>query len=208
MQLEFKNIFSQSIVKAYDVELDHDAILKEIKGLKYVSISPTLPIFNSYISKSIKIHEEMKNGPELTRVISNYIKIACEEHFKFNTDFRIVNVWSIRTNPGGHTTIHTHKNYWLSFVYYPHGELKDNFNICFKNSNDTFAYDVKVKEYNAFNQSALTEPVKRGNLLIFSANMQHSIGYSKSKKRRYSIAGNIIPIGIIGNGRDGTLELR
>ena len=61
MQLEFKNIFSQSIVKAYNIELDHAAILKEIKKLKYDPISLS-KINNSYeqkthISKSIKIHE-------------------------------------------------------------------------------------------------------------------------------------------------------
>ena len=211
MQVEFKNIFSQSIVKAYNIELDHAAILKEIKKLKYDPISLS-KINNSYeqkthISKSIKIHEEIKNGSEIIRVVSNYIKIACQKHFKFDTDFRIINVWSICTNPGGYTSIHTHKNYWLSFVYYPHGELKDNFTICFKNNNDNFAYDVKVSEFNAFNQSSMIETVEKGNLLIFSANMQHFIGYNRSNKRRYSIAGNIIPIGIIGSG-DGTLELK
>ena len=53
----------------------------------------------------------------------------------------------------------------------------------------------------------MIETVEKGNLLIFSDNMQHFIGYNRSNKRRYSIAGNIIPIGIIGSG-DGTLELK
>jgi uncharacterized protein (TIGR02466 family) len=197
-------IFSQNVFHTNVKNLNHKKIFKELKKLDYKQVgSQVEPYFDTrqYITTTVDILDRLPSGKELKLEMENQIKLAVESFGYQINDILICNSWATKMKPGNYSDWHSHNNFWLSLVYYPHG----NFTISFhKPKMDYFL--VPIKERNSLNNNLYTFFVKEGDMLIFPAYLEHKIGYNDTKMDRYSMALNILPRGTIGEG-DGILTI-
>lgn len=125
-------------------------------------------------------------------------------------EWHITTSWLNKAKTGGYHTLHWHSNSIISGVYY----LKVNANtgsICFHKDRshnnlwrDTFCFDfAKPTEYNT--DSAITP--KQNDLLLFPSILSHSVMKNQSSEDRYSLAFNVFPRGIIGEGGNSEITL-
>lgn len=193
-KINFQHIFSQVFLHIKDIEINHDNILSDLKKLKW-KISDFSK--KNEITESVQILNLLKNKKIFKNILDKYIKIAIDKYFEYEIKHKIINVWGTKTLPGSESLFHKHIHFWLSFCYYPHGKKEDNFNIVFKNPNE-FLFDIKSKNWNLYNSKTWTVPIEQGDLIIFPSTLLHKIGRNVSNEIRYSIAGNILPNGVIG----------
>jgi len=194
-------IFSQNVFHTNVKNLNHKKIFKELKKLDYKPIpSPAKSYFDTkqYITTTFYILDKLPSGKELKLEMENQTKLAIES-FGYQINSQIINSWAIKVKPGNYSEWHSHNNFWLSLVYYPHG----NFAISFKKPRMDY-FLAPVKQPNSLNSDLYTFFVKEGDMLIFPAYLEHKIGYNDTKIDRYSVAINILPKGTIGEG-DGSL---
>jgi hypothetical protein len=197
-------LFSQNIYLKNKVDLPHKKILNEIKKLPWDKVIPQIkhPSYDTrqYISK----YNLLDIIPS-KNLIKNVMKECVTEainNFGYDSSFKICNSWANKILPQNISEFHNHKNFWLSLVYYPHG----NFTIDFKKHDMEF-FEIKTKKQNSFNNNMCSVDVKQGDIIIFPAYMLHKIGYNNTKENRYSIAVNILPKGVIGQN-DGELNIK
>lgn len=199
-------LFSQNIYLIKKTDLPHDRILKEIKNLKWNKVGPQIPVpdydTKQYISEydvlnnfSFEIRKKIKLKFEI------YLKEAIES-FGFDTDFIIHNSWANKIKPNNYSEFHNHRNFFLSLVYYPHG----NFSIIFKKHEIDF-FEINIKKQNSLVNNTCSISVEEGDIIIFPSYMLHKIGFNNTKTDRYSIAINVLPAGLMGK-EDGKIYFK
>jgi len=196
-------LFSQNIYLIKNTELPHEKILKEIKGLKWSKVFPQILTPNYDTKQYISEYNILDT---LSSEIKKNIKLKFEhclkeaiKSFGFDTDFIIHNSWVNKIKPGNYSEFHNHRNFFLSLVYYPHG----NFSIIFKKHEIDF-FEINIKKQNSLVNNLCSIPVGEGDIVIFPAYMLHKIGFNNTKTNRYSIAVNVLPAGIVGK-EDGKI---
>tara|TARA_R110000782_G_scaffold247260_1_gene334030 strand:- start:355 stop:840 length:486 start_codon:yes stop_codon:yes gene_type:complete len=159
------------------------------------------------MSKNIKLLNTLIKGKQLKKSINDQVAKAIKE-IGYNVKHQLVNSWSTKTPPHIQGQYHLHNNFWLSAVYYPHGNLSDNYGIQFKSNRTDFTnFDIPINNYNILNSTTWEVNVEKGDLLIFPALLTHKIKKNISTQDRYSIAINLLPLGKIGTS-DGYMEYK
>jgi len=185
-----KSMFSTGYILFKDIKLDHKNMLSKIKKQKYNSIEQHSCY--SLISDNRNFLDE-----KTKRVFKEYTDKAIKEGFGFNIDHDIVNSWTTKCEPNTFSHFHIHKNFWITAVYYPHSEY--SYTIEFESKRmDWGNYDIPAKEYNTYNSGWWFQEVDPGDLIVFSASVEHRIPVNKTNKTRYSLAMNVLPKGKIG----------
>jgi uncharacterized protein (TIGR02466 family) len=191
---EIHTIFPDVLCKA-NIKLNNRTLLKAIKELTFIrdnsqpkntgsSTNRYLfqnPIFNDLQKKALAAFGKFHN------------EILCYAH-----DYAVTTSWATETKPGEQSKLHKHINCQYSGVYYvsvPEGA----------NSIDFIKYEqggfmTTPVAYNKFNSYRASFKLKEGDIIFFPSYMFHQINLNNSKKTRYSIAFNLIPTGIIGEG--------
>lgn len=200
-----QSIFTPSFILFKNLNLNHSKILDQIKSLSFNSIIDEDIENFSETSESIKVLEELPEGNTMKKVFKNCLDFGIKSVWKYNIDHQIINSWATKTNPKAQSKYHNHKNFWLSAVYYPCNE--NNFKIKFLSErHDLGNFEIPTYDSNIFNCSSWEYQVEQGDLILFSASLQHKIDKNKTTNVRYSLAMNILPKGKIGH-KDGTLVL-
>ena len=195
-------IFTPSFIIFKNLNLNNEKILKELETLQYTKLIEK----KVDRSNSIKILNDIKNGKKIKEEINICLNHAIKNVWKYNTEHTIVNSWATRTLPGGYSSAHTHKNFWLSAVYYPYSQGK--FKICFESDrHDLSSFDINTTELNFFNTYVWEYSIDTGDLIVFSSNLKHKIAMNNTENIRYSIAINILPKGEIGQN-EGVLYIK
>jgi ectoine hydroxylase-related dioxygenase (phytanoyl-CoA dioxygenase family) len=198
MKIITQPIFTPSFIVFKNLNLNNKEIIKELKKLPYEKIHKS-----TEKSVSIKILNEIKSGKKIQEEINLCLNVAIKDIWKYDIGHTIVNSWSTKTKPGCESTLHSHKNFWISAVYYPYSERK--FKIIFQSDRlDLPSFDINTLEYNCYNSHVWEYTIDTGDVIIFSAALKHKIAMNNTEKTRYSIATNILPKGEIGKD-DGTL---
>jgi len=196
-------IFSNFFCKT-KLDVDHVAILEELKNVKYRSIENKTQTF---MSKSVKILDTLTKGEQLKKNVNNCVTQLITE-LGYNIKHQLINSWSTKTPPNTEGEYHLHNNFWLSAVYYPHGNYLDNYKIQFVSDRLNFShYDIPINSFNSINSSTWDVEVEEGSLITFPALLVHRIKKNKSLQDRYSIAMNFLPLGKIGSF-DGYMEYK
>lgn len=122
----------------------------------------------------------------------------------------ITTSWLNKAPTGGYHPSHWHSNSLVSGVYY----LKTNPTsgaICFHKERshnnmwrDTFCIDFE--KTNEYNTDCAISP-KPNDLLLFPSILNHSVLDNLSQEDRYSLAFNVFPRGIIGEGGNSEISL-
>ena len=194
-------LFPDAYVLYEDIDVDHDKILDDVKKLNFKELKdqPT------YMTKSIKIFKDFKSLKKLKNLLEKITTDCVRNIIGYDVDVSLINMWATKTAPKCGSGMHNHRNFWYTCVYYPHGSIEDNFAIEFSTYKYQNCMSVPVSNNTQFNSSAWTHVVKRGNLLIFPANILHQILMNNSKNFRYSIAATFLPKGEIGE-HDGKIQ--
>jgi uncharacterized protein (TIGR02466 family) len=149
------------------------------------------------------------NKPEfksLKNILLNEFNYFKNEILRFNNNnFDITTSWIAKTEPGEESEYHNHHNCYYSGVFYTKVNDKTG-NIVFENFSDNKRFLIIPKEYNIFNSNNYYIEPKNKMILFFPSEMYHKIYKNTSNITRYSIAFNLVPTGVLGDG-DSTLVL-
>ena len=213
MNYENITLFATSAFYCHDIDLNHDKILNEIKELKYKPIYKHTVLHNgkihtgTYISSNqTSILDDIPSGKLINNELNKHIHVAINECYQYDINFKITTNWATKCEPKGVGEYHVHTSFWLTGCYYPHGTIEDNFYISFRKFLNNM-YEPKRKNWNTLNSNTAGISIKKGTLLIFPADLQHQIGYNDTNQDRYSIAFNILPVGMLGEA-DGEYEFK
>lgn len=180
-----------------NLPLDHDYILEIIKEFDFGNTKHSVNNnqYNSFISKSLSIFDKLD---DLKRPVTESLEYYIRNVLSYpNINFKIFKSWATMTPPGCHSYRHNHTNSWISGVYYPHDVCGG---IVF---HDPFPHHFQVdspKESNIFNSTTWNLSPKKGDLIIFPSYLEHSVKTNTSEFNRYSVAFNVHPIGLYGEG--------
>jgi len=109
----------------------------------------------------------------------------------------ITQSWLNRNNKGQSHHEHSHPNSMVSGVWYPqmHEKLPP---IQFKIGQQR-GVSFSIEKYNHFNNETFILPMKRGELILFPSNLQHSVPVNQSDEERISLSFNTWCKGSLGN---------
>jgi uncharacterized protein (TIGR02466 family) len=191
---EVHAIFPEVLCKAH-IKLDNKSLLKAIKELTFIrdNAQPknTGTSTSRYLFQEPVFHELQK------KALVEFGKFH-REILQYTHDYAVTTSWATETKPGEQSKLHKHINCQYSGVYYvsvPQGSNTISFAQHEKGGIMTIPY-----RYNSFNSKRAIYTLKEGDLIFFPSHMWHQIDLNKSKKTRYSIAFNLIPTGVIGEG--------
>ena len=191
---EVHTLFPEVLCRAH-LKLDNKSLLKAIKEITFIrdDIQPkntgTSP--SRYLFQQPVFHELRKKALEQFGKFNREI-------LQYTHDYAVTTSWATETKPGEQSSLHTHINCQYSGAYYvsvPQGSNTISFVQPDKGGFMTIPY-----RYNSLNSRRATYTLKEGDLIFFPSYMWHQIDLNKSKKTRYSIALNLIPTGVIGEG--------
>lgn len=145
--------------------------------------------------------------------IKEHVDIFTHEYLQISkkVDFEIQNSWGNRHIAGQWNSQHWHSNCVISGVYYmnvddlsgPITFSKPHTHMNLFGPMIRFDLDCEFDDNEYFRDSFTIYP-KTGDILMFPSHMQHYVSPSQSRSTRYTIAFNLFPRGIVG---DGTCEL-
>ena len=187
-------IFPEVVCMAH-IKLNNKALLKSVKELTFIRDNAQPK--NSATSTNRYLFNE-PTYQELRKKALKEFGTFHREILQYNHDYAVTTSWATETRPGEQSKLHKHTNCQYSGVYYvsvPEGANSIDFVQHQQGGFMTIPY-----RYNHHNSSRATFNLKEGSLIFFPSYMFHQINLNTSKKNRYSIAFNLIPTGIIGEG--------
>jgi len=143
--------------------------------------------------------------PEMSRV-RQFIDIKLKE-FLVNimgsdNEMIITQSWLNRNGKAESHHEHKHPNSMISGVWYPqiHEKLPP---IQFRDSKQRDV-SLSIKKFNHFNSTTFMLPMKKGELILFPSNLQHSVPANHSDEERISLSFNTWAKGNLGNEKNLT----
>lgn len=135
--------------------------------------------------------------PEVKEQFENEMRIFLHEKMGYSCDFKITTSWFTKIEPNGTIyTIHNHKNSWFSGCFY----LQDDCQIQFDSDKDLQIYVVPEQEHE-LNSVSCVYNTNAGTLVMFPSQTMHTALPNKDwNKTRFSLAFNVMPIGVVGSG--------
>ncbi len=180
-------------------EKERIKILKFLKKENYEEAGINVDNENLPLSSS---EMYLLNKPELeflkskiTKIVNNFMK----DTMKYNyNDFEITTSWVAKSKPGNKSHWHNHNNCFYSGIYYvdTHKNCGNLRFSSFQNKRN----NIVVSEQNILNSDDFYIEPSDNKIVLFPAEMFHGVDRNKSEKDRYSIAFNVVPIGVIGKG--------
>ena len=122
--------------------------------------------------------------------------------WKYTNTFKITTSWFTKTLKQGGAQWHHHQNSSISGVLYLQTD-KANGNIHFRNFNNRWL-DIQPKENTMYNFNNATFHCRAGGLIFFPSDLHHTVPISLSENDRYSLAFNLMPVGLVGDYPDST----
>ena len=173
------------------------SVLEKLKTIEYRKTNE-IASCETYTTVSNSVLDEF---PEQKETLLEYFYYYKDEHLKFvSTDFRITTSWGTKTNPGGYSQYHNHKNSAFSGVFY-YDDMSGG-DIEFSSTNldpQSFQFN-NPSEINLLNMRLFRITPKKNTLLFFPSYLIHRVTANQSPNARYSLAFNLIPTGTIFAG--------
>lgn len=116
----------------------------------------------------------------------------------YGTNLKITTSWFTKTELGGSCLEHIHCNSWYSGVLYFDDYDTNSAPLTF--IKDFPAIFVNPSNPNFLNSSSLTIKPESGMIILFPSEVRHKVLNHSSSISRYSLAFNIMPIGLVGVG--------
>ena len=138
--------------------------------------------------------------PEMSRVrkfIDSKIKQFLFDIMGSDNELVITQSWVNKNGKGQQHHEHSHPNSMISGVWYPqiNEELPP---IHFRNQKQR-DISLSIKEFNAVNSATFMLPLRRGELIIFSSDILHSVPINMKDEERISLSFNTWAKGSMGS---------
>lgn len=199
-----KNTFSifplfPTVVAGVQVQEDITA-LEAIKTMDYQTL---------YSDESSRSHKTVSNSvlaelPSMEAVIFGYFNRFKQDVLKLDTEFAISTSWGTRTDPGGFSQYHDHRNSAYSAVLYL-DSVTDGGQLQFQSPLPSTVFLCEPREWTSFNYEVYHITPERGLLVFFPSYLRHRINRHEGQLSRYSLAMNFVPVGQFGRG-DSTVN--
>jgi len=179
VDLKLSDEFYKNIDIAFDqsnIEMVHNDGAGSTFGL-----SKDMHVLNNPVLKDFK------------KIILNTVKNYWHNELLIKNDFSITTSWFTLLTNGTKGDWHSHANNFLSGVFY----FGDYFSeLKFRNLNIGNSFECTLHDYNIFNSKEWILKPKKGLLILFPSELNHSI--IKADKERKSMAFNMVPVGDYG----------
>ena len=162
----------------------------------YVNNEGNFRTENTYILNSVELIS-------LKEKLQNHLENYFDEIIQADNEVKpyITQSWINFTKENGHHHLHAHANSIVTAVLY----IETTEGDCIKfHASDYRAHYFKPKKVNNFNASEFTVKVQKGNLILFPANLIHSVPEKKNKGNRLSLSFNSFFKGTAGDLHDLT----
>lgn len=181
-------IFS-SVIGVFNNTEDFSA-LGQLTNYKFIS---NKSYDNHYITENNYV---LDNFPSIAHYLADLFTTFKNQVLKYSsTEFIITTSWGTLTEPNARSYTHCHKNSFYSGVVY--WDDHNGSNIDFERF-DHSQWLIVPDEYNIYNAESLELEHKQNTVIFFPSYLPHKISTNTSNKNRYSLAFNIIPVGIYG----------
>ena len=125
----------------------------------------------------------------------------------FSNKFEITTSWFTKHKKGQLSNGHNHNNCMISGVFYL--QVGENTGDIHFETYDTQRYCIDIEEYNIFNSIDYSFKPNNNTLMLFPAEMHHRVQKNETDITRYSLAFNIVPVGLLGdNTSDSHMYLK
>jgi len=140
------------------------------------------------------------DNPELKKIrtfIETKLNTFVSKVYGSSDKLVITQSWLNKNGKGESHHEHIHPNSMISGVWYPqiHEKLPP---IQFRNSTQR-DISLDIKNYNLYNSATFLLPLKRGELVLFPSNLNHSVPSNHSTEERISLSFNTWPKGNMGS---------
>tara|TARA_E500000318_G_scaffold80295_1_gene75472 strand:- start:3580 stop:4221 length:642 start_codon:yes stop_codon:yes gene_type:complete len=158
----------------------NDQELNYLKNLEYIK-------HNSIEGLRLSSNTDILQLNELKR-LKNFIKSSLDDYvsniLEINNKFSFCQSWSTIQNKKSYHPNHSHANHIISSVYYAKAEeTKLSFNITKSKIQDGYFFEYNIKNYNIYNSTSYTIPLKTGDIIFFPGQLDHesSINYQDER---------------------------
>ena len=125
----------------------------------------------------------------------------------FSNKFEITTSWFTKTEKGQLGSGHNHNNCMISGVFYL--QVDENTGDIHFETYDYGRYWLDIEEFNIFNSIDYSFKPGNNTLMLFPAEMHHRVHKNESDITRYSLAFNMVPVGLLGdNDSDSHMYLK
>ena len=192
--MESLPLFSSPVLKLY-VEENTDQLNEHIEKADFIRTSAFGANW-AYTSSDVRL---LKKYPRIERILLNKFKRVAKENFYYKNDFVISTSWMSKTDPGGYSQMHMHKNSFYSGVYYFNEYDNDSSALEFETPLSAYAdFQLIPTEFNMMNSNSWKIWPEKNLLVLFPSYLRHGVRENKSNETRYSLAFNLFPKGNIG----------
>ena len=194
--MESLPLFSSPVLKLY-VEENTDQLNEHIEKADFIRTSAFGANW-AYTSSDVRL---LKKYPRIERILLNKFKRVAKENFYYKNDFVISTSWMSKTDPGGYSQMHMHKNSFYSGVYYFNEYDNDSSALEFETPLTAYSdFQLIPTEFNIMNSQSWKIWPEKNLLVLFPSYLRHGVRENKSNETRYSLAFNIVPVGKYGEG--------
>ena len=194
--MESLPLFPSPVLKLY-VEENTDQLNKHIEKADFIRTTAFGSNW-SYTSSDVRL---LKKYPRIEKILLNKFKRVAKENFYYKNDFVISTSWMAKTDPGGYSQMHMHKNSFYSGVYYFDEYDNDSSALEFENPLTAYPdFQLIPTEFNIMNSNSWKIWPEKNLLVLFPSYLRHGVLKNKSNETRYSLAFNIVPVGKYGEG--------
>ena len=138
--------------------------------------------------------------PELSRV-REFIDLKLKEFvvkvMGSDSEMVITQSWLNKNGKGESHHQHKHPNSMVSGVWYP--QINEKLPPIQFRKNEQRDITLSIKNYNFFNSETFLLPLKKGELILFPSNIQHSVPVNQSDEERISLSFNTWCKGSLGD---------
>ena len=173
------------------------------KENKYILNLDRKPNLGNSISANKNVLED-KQLKNLKDWIINKVDLYFEKTHKpaLDTKLYITQSWCNYTKKGEHHHKHSHRNSFISGVYYVQANIEQD---RIKFFNDVYKQlSVVAREYNVWNSETWYFNVESDLLVLFPSSLNHMVETVDSDKERISLSFNTFLKGVIGNEEAST----
>ena len=200
MNYEIYPLFSKPVY-VRKLDLDCHKILKlidnnfEQAGVKDNINSNVENITSASVNKKVLENKKLKF---IKNIVEKELKFYTEEILRYTNRFKMTTSWFTKSKPNQQSNYHSHTNSMFSGVLYLQA-FENSGNISFTDYRNNSMFNLIPKDYNVYNSIEYYFRIEPGLILFFPSEMHHKILTNRSKKTRFSLAFNFIPIGNINN---------
>jgi uncharacterized protein (TIGR02466 family) len=194
--METLPLFSCPVLKLY-IDENTDELDKHIEKADFIHTSAFGSNW-SYTSSDVRL---LKKYPRIEKILLNKFKEVAKENLYYENDFIISTSWMSRTEPGGYSQMHMHKNSFYSGVYYFNEYDEDSSALEFETPLTSYPdFQLIPTEFNVMNSNSWRIWPQKNLLVLFPSFVRHGVLENRSNETRYSLAFNIVPTGHYGEG--------